>query len=103
MVCVVAWNPIIFKDKGVVWCGVETGEHRAPWISASVFDPLCLSGGRFALTPSGSGDKLLKKKKKKISTNNAALPVIFLHVYLLSSFSFLFAALEGRQLISLHQ
>lgn len=23
MVCVVARNPIIFKDKGVVWCGVE--------------------------------------------------------------------------------
>jgi hypothetical protein len=44
----------------VVW----SGEHRASWISASVFDPLFLSGGRFALTPSGSGDELLKKKRR---------------------------------------
>jgi hypothetical protein len=68
------WRGIQSYSRTRVWCGVETGEHRAclalapSWISASVFDPLCLSGGRFALTPSGSGDKLLKKKRSALIT-----------------------------------
>lgn len=91
MVCVVAWNPIIFKDKSVVWCGVESIVRAWLWLRHG--------------SPPPSLTRCACQVVALLSLRRGWFQVIFLHVYLLPFFLFFssFAALEGRQLISLHQ